>query len=699
MRIHNPGSGMFGLLAYHETKVEKGVAEIIGHFGMRFKSGIEPHDVRFGTKFARFEKNISHNQTVSKPTFHASINPSEYDIKIMDDHIAMEIAQRYIKELGYSNSPFILYKHNDVERIHYHIVGVRVDDDGKRVNDFQELNRSNKIREAISLDYGFKLEQKAKSNLKIETQKIEYGKTDITSMIKRGVLASIAKRPSSWSEFKAELKALNIGFSFVNNEGKKGLLYHVVDPENGKRLGVAIKSSIISKEAGIVSLSQNFPSSQPNIITQELKDYAKAETILNAIYREQRRSGIYFFESELIKDLPNQSKHFSEKLLEKIPSLNEKYTNIINHYIQSKNNLIKEVELKEQGYFVKNVYSLLEFTKNFDRMAKPIDVASFYASNNLTISEKENYYNIGHQKGGNVSIQLSKGSINLPLTTNITAIPLKKNDRDLILAFSDPTKIKNFIQQSGHLGILKNQTFNLLDKSSKNIFLKQINTYLINDIIKNQDLSNKSSNALLANLFVNGYTINQEVVSNKKQLLVGHYGLGLAAKVNMPITIQDTLLKSNFSPFEMENYNKLGFLDNGKPRPLYTALVSINSAIDKNNKLGIEKSLNFICNSNFKLGNELIENYEKNGMSEIFKEGLNSKIFKELEILAYGEKETIITNEFSHKSQVSNLGSAIAEVFDFSLSGKGVQTGGAPKDRFEGKKFKKIKTAKIINKS
>lgn len=697
MRIHNPGSSMFGLLNYHETKVEKGLAEIIGHFGMRFKDGLEPEDVKFGTKLARFQKNMSQNDSVSKPTFHASINPSEHDIKIMDDKMAMEIAQHYMKELGYSNSPFMLYKHNDVDRTHYHIVGSRVDDEGKRINDFQEQNRSNKIREAISLDYGFKMEQTRKSELKIDTQKIEYGKSDVTSMIKRGVLASVAKEPSSWQEFKTELKALNIGYSFVNNEGKKGLLYHVISPDNGKRLGVAIKSSLISKEAGIVLLSQSFKNGKPNKVSNELKEYTKAENVLNSIYRDQRRSGAFYFESDLIRDLPKQKNIFSDKLLERIPSLKDNSDNIFNHFIQSKNNTLKDVELKEQGYFAKNVSSLLEFTKNFDKKARPTDVAQFYAANNLTISKNNDHYKIGHQKGGKVLLAIPVTQISLPETNNIVATTLKKNDRDMILAFSDPQKMEGFIQQNGHLGILKNQTFNLLDNAPKTRFLQGINSHLLNDITNKTDVKNKDNNTILTNLFINGFMINQSI-PNKNELKIGHYGLGNTSQINIPKALHDSLAKNTFGTSEIENYTKLGFLENGKPRPLYTALVTLNSAINKNNKEGIEKSLNFIRNFNNTLGDDLINKYNKIGNQDTFRDSLNRTIFKELENQAYGQEKVLSSAEYTQNAQVSNTGSSIAAVFDFSPSGKGVQAGGAPKDRFEGKKSKKIKTTKIKNK-
>ena len=66
------------------------------------------------------------------------------------------VAQRYMDELGYGRSPYVVVKHNDTDHSHVHIVGLRVDDLGKRVSDSHEHLRSRAIADRIERDYGLR---------------------------------------------------------------------------------------------------------------------------------------------------------------------------------------------------------------------------------------------------------------------------------------------------------------------------------------------------------------------------------------------------------------------------------------------------------------------------------------------------------------------------------------------------------------
>lgn len=44
--------------------------------------------------------------------------------------------------MGYGKQPFIVFKHNDIERTHIHIVTVCVDEEGRKISDAFEKRRS-----------------------------------------------------------------------------------------------------------------------------------------------------------------------------------------------------------------------------------------------------------------------------------------------------------------------------------------------------------------------------------------------------------------------------------------------------------------------------------------------------------------------------------------------------------------------------
>ena len=74
--------------------------------------------------------------------FHCSLNPHP-DEKLSDERL-VQIAKEYMEALGYGKQPYIVFKHNDIAREHIHIVSLRVDSKGRKINDKYEGRRSKK---------------------------------------------------------------------------------------------------------------------------------------------------------------------------------------------------------------------------------------------------------------------------------------------------------------------------------------------------------------------------------------------------------------------------------------------------------------------------------------------------------------------------------------------------------------------------
>jgi len=81
---------------------------------------------------------LAHERT-SKPVFHASLSlpPGER----LDDAQWLSAASHYLQGLGYSDVPFVVYRHTDREHDHIHIVASRVTYDGKLVSDSNDRQR------------------------------------------------------------------------------------------------------------------------------------------------------------------------------------------------------------------------------------------------------------------------------------------------------------------------------------------------------------------------------------------------------------------------------------------------------------------------------------------------------------------------------------------------------------------------------
>ncbi len=118
---------MYGALTYNYQKVEKENAQVL--FTQKI---IEVPDGSYSIQqlSRSFELYLLTNRRTEKPILHISLNPDPKD-KVSDTDFE-NMAQDYMKQMGYGNQPFVVFKHTDIERTHIHIVSVCVDEDGRK---------------------------------------------------------------------------------------------------------------------------------------------------------------------------------------------------------------------------------------------------------------------------------------------------------------------------------------------------------------------------------------------------------------------------------------------------------------------------------------------------------------------------------------------------------------------------------------
>src|SRR6478672_2015708 len=107
---------MKGALNYNEDKVSRGVAELIAASG--FACNVE--ELGFSEKLNRFNALIDNTSKVSYNTVHLSLNfaPGEN----LDNETLQRIAWDYMSRIGFGNQPYLVYRHDDTNHPHIHIV-------------------------------------------------------------------------------------------------------------------------------------------------------------------------------------------------------------------------------------------------------------------------------------------------------------------------------------------------------------------------------------------------------------------------------------------------------------------------------------------------------------------------------------------------------------------------------------------------
>lgn len=119
-----------------------------------------------------FDMHLPADLKTEKPIIHISLNPHPDDV-LSDSQLA-DIAKEYMDKLGYGNQPYMVYKHEDIARHHIHIVSIRVDDTGKKINDKFEHIRSKQITRELEQKYGCIRRRRNRQPERPELKKVDY---------------------------------------------------------------------------------------------------------------------------------------------------------------------------------------------------------------------------------------------------------------------------------------------------------------------------------------------------------------------------------------------------------------------------------------------------------------------------------------------------------------------------------------------
>ena len=157
------GSSLFGAIKYNADKVNIGKGQLLDTNKV-FNNGDGKVDA--AQALADFEKRMPRQMRTEKPVIHISLNPHPDD-RLTDGELT-QMAHEYMQRMGYGDQPYIIVKHEDIDRHHLHIVSVRVDEQGKRINSDFTKRRSLAIlrdfEQRYGLHHGNKREEERLSN-------------------------------------------------------------------------------------------------------------------------------------------------------------------------------------------------------------------------------------------------------------------------------------------------------------------------------------------------------------------------------------------------------------------------------------------------------------------------------------------------------------------------------------------------------
>ena len=257
------GSSLYGALAYNSEKINKEEGRLLGANKIILPADGQIDIGRIAENFREFMPMMGRTK---KPVLHISLNPHPDD-KLTDQDFEI-LAREYLEKLGFGEQPFIIYKHEDIDRHHIHIVTVNVNEQGKRLNQDFLFRRSKKITTELEEKYNLHKAQREKI-----TPDMPIKKVDPSGDIKRQVantvkMVGMRYKFQTMGEYNAVLSLYNIRCEQtdgrVNGREYHGLVYFATDDE-GKVIANPFKASRLGKFASRTAIDSRFEKAKDKI--------------------------------------------------------------------------------------------------------------------------------------------------------------------------------------------------------------------------------------------------------------------------------------------------------------------------------------------------------------------------------------------------------------------------------------------------
>ena len=250
------GNSIYGALAYNAEKINKEKGRLLDTNKI-YNDG--SGSVNIHKAHEDFKRWMPTATRTEKPMVHISLNPHP------DDHPTdaelTQIAREYMEKMGFGDMPFLIFKHEDIERHHVHIVALRVKTDGTCISDRNNFYRSKDICRELEQKYNLRPSEREKISPDTPIRKI-----NISGDIKRQVantvkMVGMRYKFQTLGEFNAILSLYNVRAEQtdgrVNGREYHGLVYFATD-DRGNVVASPFKASRLGRFASRTAIDNRF---------------------------------------------------------------------------------------------------------------------------------------------------------------------------------------------------------------------------------------------------------------------------------------------------------------------------------------------------------------------------------------------------------------------------------------------------------
>ena len=266
------GNSLYGALVYNGEKINKEHGRVLDtHKIYNDGSG----NINIQRAFEDFKRWMPASTRAEKTMMHISLNPHPDD-RLSEGEYA-QLAHEYMEKMGFAEMPYIIVKHEDIDRHHIHIVALRVRPDGSCISDRNNFYKSKDICHELEKKYGLRPAERQRVNPNEPIKKV-----DANGDIKRQVAAVVKVvgmryKFQTIGEFNAILGLYGVKCEQtdgrVNGRDYHGLVYFAID-DNGNPIASPFKASRLGKFASRTAIDGRFERAKDRIDIRPTKKAA-----------------------------------------------------------------------------------------------------------------------------------------------------------------------------------------------------------------------------------------------------------------------------------------------------------------------------------------------------------------------------------------------------------------------------------------
>lgn len=257
------GNSLYGALTYNGEKINKEKGRLLDTNKI-YNDGSGSVDIR--RAYEDFMRWIPTSSRTERPMMHISLNPHPDDR--LSDTDFTRLAHDYMQMMGLGDMPYMIYKHEDIDRHHVHIVALRVGTDGRCISDRNNFYKNKKVCRELEQKYGLKPAEREKITPNMPIKKVDPNgdiKRQVANTVK---MVGMRYKFQSMGEYNAILGLYNVRCDTadgrINGREYHGLVYFATD-DNGNTIATPLKASRLGKFASRTAIDGRFERAKEKI--------------------------------------------------------------------------------------------------------------------------------------------------------------------------------------------------------------------------------------------------------------------------------------------------------------------------------------------------------------------------------------------------------------------------------------------------